>query len=128
MRRRHGTLLLAAMALVVTPARAQELGPVMPSTPDAIEATPSAPPIAVRQEEMEAFLRRAPLRPEDPAPPSTTSREYTADEPPQPVVNQTSQFVFEDQTDRPPVHVKSLAEREAAVEAVRRSVRKAGGR
>jgi len=47
---------------------------------------------------------------------------------PAPVVNQTSRFVFVDQTDRPEPRVRSMPERQAAVEAVRQSLRLPEGR
>ena len=127
MKRRHVIVLAAMIALVATSARAQEVGPAMPSTPDAIEVTAPPAPIAVRQDDAAAFLRNTPTRSEAPPPASAGTRELTADEPARPVVNQTSRFIFVDETDRPPVRVKSLPERQSAVEAVRQSVRRPGG-
>jgi hypothetical protein len=42
-------------------------------------------------------------------------------------VNETPLFVFVDQTDRPELHVRSMPERRAAVEALRQSLRRPEG-
>jgi hypothetical protein len=124
------TILAATVALVATLARAQELGPVMPSVPAAIESGTPAAPITVREQDADTILGTvAPHRETPPPTPGDGTREFTADEPPKPVLNQSSRFVFADETDRPTVPVKSLPERRAAVEAVRQSMqRPAGGR
>lgn len=128
MRRRRVVVIALAVALSATSVHTEELGPAMPSTPAGIEAAPPPAPIVVRQKDAAAILRNAPPRPEAPPPVTDGTRVFTADEPPRPVVNPTPRFVFDDQTDRPPVAVKSLPERKAAVEAVRQSVRGPGGR
>ena len=125
---RQVLVLAFGMVLAATPARPDELGPAMPSTPAALEAPLPSAPIVVRQRDAETFLRGTPPRAETPAPPPADgTREFTADEPPKPVVNPTSRFVFEDQTERTAVPQKSLSARQAAVEALRQSVRKPGG-
>ena len=128
MSRRRIVVIAAAIVLCTTRGHTEELGPSMPSTPAGIEAAPPSAPIVVRQEDAAAILRNALPRPEAPAPVNDGTRVFTADEPPRPVVNPTPRFVFDDQTDRPPLAVKSLPERKAAVEAVRQSVRGPGGR
>ena len=127
MSRRHVIVLAAMLALAATSVRAQEVGPAMPSTPEAIEVAAPPAPITLRQGDAAAFLRDVPPRSEAPARPSAGTREFTADEPARPVVNQSSHFVFVDDTDRRAAHVKSPTERRAAVEAVRQSVRRPEG-
>ena len=120
--------ILAAIVLSAAAGRADDQGTSMPATPEIIEATPAEEPIVVRQENAAALFGSVPLRASEPATtPRGEKRVYTTDVPPKPVVNQTSHFVFEDATERPPVAVKPLSEREAAVEALRQSVRGPGG-
>lgn len=128
MNRPRSVLSAIAIVLLAANAPAQELGPVMPSTPAAIETAAPPAPITVREEDADAILKRLAPKPETPppAPPGAGTREFTADEPERPVVNQTSRFVFTDETDRPAVSVKSLSERQAAVEAVRQSAQRGG--
>jgi hypothetical protein len=99
----------------------------MPSAPAAIETAPPDAPIVLRQEDAEALLRSVQRRPQEPPPPAPgVTREFTADVAPKPVVNPTSRFVFEDATERPALPVKPLAERKAAVEALRQSLHPTG--
>ncbi|MGH7895187.1 MAG: hypothetical protein ACREQL_11005 [Candidatus Binatia bacterium] len=122
--------LLVVVALMLLPAGAQpdEIGPAMPSTPAAIEAAAPSVPFVVRQQDADAILGRAVPRSDAKPPPAPRSLtvEITLD--PAPVVNQTQRFVFVDQTDRSEPHVRSMPERQAAVEAVRQSLRLPGGR
>ena len=117
-------LLLVALAAVARLACADDAAPVMPPA-DAVDAAPPAPPIAVRH---------------DAVAPRTSAPRVTAAAPPRvslsvdvpiatkPRVNRSPHFVFTDTTDRTAPPIKSLAERQAAVEAVRRSLRRTGGR
>jgi hypothetical protein len=124
---RSARVLVAAAAIALAPAHAyaDEIGPAMPTSPAAIAPEPaSAAPITVRHGDADAIFRNARPHAEAPMTPASGdgTRVFSADEPPRPVVNPTSRFLFDDATDRPAHPVKSLAERKAAVEAVRRSV------
>jgi len=125
---RRWLAIVAAIVLSAATGHADEPGSSMPATPEAIEAAPAEEPIVVRQENAAALFGSVPLRTNEPAPTARgVKRVYTADVPPKPVVNPTSHFVFEDATERPASVVKPLSEREAAVEALRQSMRGAGG-
>ena len=121
---------LPLVLLVVAPAAAQQTGSAMPQAPAAaIDAeAPPAPPMAVRQGDAER-LEPPPPAPVAP-PPVTGPRSQTvdvgADAPPP--ENATPRFLFRDVTDRTAPRVKSLPERAAAVESLRRSVKQGGPR
>jgi len=120
-------VVVVGLTLLVAGAQADQIGPVMPSSPAAIEAVPSSVPFVVRQDDADMILGRAVPRSEAVRPPTPAGRtvEITLD--PVPVVNRTPQFVFVDQTDRPEPHVRSMPERQAAIEAMRRSLRRPEG-
>ena len=122
--------LLVGVALTLLPGRAQTdtIGPAMPSSPAAIEATAPSVPFVVRQEAADAILGRTPRRSEAAPPRPTGNRTVEIALDPGPVVNQTPYFVFVDQTDRPEPRVRSMPERQAAVEAMRQSLRLPEGR
>jgi len=127
MMRRLTLLVVVALTLIAGHARpADEIG-AMPSTPAAIEAVPPSVPFVVRQEDADVILGHAVPRSEAVRPPASGDRtvEITLD--PAPVVNETPLFVFVDQTDRPELPVRSMPERQAAVEAVRQSLRRPEG-
>ncbi len=115
------------LALVPWRTHADEIGPAMPSAPVAIEASTPSVPFVVRQQDADVILGRALPRSEavPPRAPGNRTVEIALD--PAPVVNQTSRFVFIDQTDRPEPHVRSMPERQAAVEAVRQSLSRPEG-
>ena len=121
-------LLVVALTLLFAGAQADEIGPAMPSTPAAIEAAAPSVPFVVRQEDADVILGRAVPRSEAVPPPRPGGRTVEIALDPAPVVNQTSRFVFVDQTDRPEPRVRSMPERQAAVEAVRQSLRLPEGR
>lgn len=120
-------VLLVAVLLTLPPAQAAEIGPVMPSAPAAIEAAAPSVPFVVRQGDADVILGRT--RPQSEATPSPVRGDRTVaiSVDPAPVVNETSRFVFVDHTDRPEPHVRSLPERQAAVEAVRQTLRRLEG-
>ena len=120
--------LLLAVVLTLLPAHAAEIGPVMPSVPAAIEAATPSVPFVVRQEDAAAILGRPVPRSEAAPPPARGDRTIEIGPDPAPVVNPTSRFVFVDQTDRPEPHVRSMLERQAAVEAARQALRQPVGR
>ena len=114
-------LVVAALALAPVVVGAQELGPVVPPAPPAsIELAPPSAPMAIRQADADRLLPVA-------KPPAAKVRGPSApvtiqlDESPPPE-NDTRRFIMRDVTDRTQPPVKSLAERAAAVEALRRSL------
>ena len=128
MMRRLTLLFVVALTLIAGRARpADEIGPAMPSTPAAIEAVPPSVPFVVRQEDADVILGHAAPRSEAVRPPAPGDRTVTITLDPAPVVNETPLFVFVDQTDRPELHVRSMPERRAAVEALRQSLRRPEG-
>jgi hypothetical protein len=117
--------LLVGVALTLLPGRAltDTIGAATPSTPAAIEVAAPSVPFVVRQETADVRLGRTPRRSEAVAPRPTGDRTVELARDPTPVVNQTPYFVFVDQTDRPEPRIRSMPERQAAVEAVRQSLR-----
>jgi hypothetical protein len=122
--------LLVGVVLTLVPGRAQTdtIGPAMPSSPAAIEATAPSVPFVVRQEAAEAILGRTRRQSEVAPPRPTGDRTVEIALDPAPVVNPTPYFVFVDQTDRPEPRIRSMPERQAGVEAVRQSLRLPEGR
>ncbi len=116
------------LALVPWRTQADEIGPAMPSAPAAIEAATPSVPFVVRQQDADVILGRARPRSEVAPPRASGSRTVEIALDPAPVVNRTSRFVFVDRTERPAPHVRSMPERQAAVEAVRQSLRLPEGR
>ena len=124
--RRVAWLLIVGLAPAL--AAAQQLGPVLPPAPAAIEAAPpDAPPMAIRQQDAER-LAPPPRPPAVPPPPPTSSATVQVSSEARPPENDTPGFLFRDVTERSSPSVKTLPERAAAVEALRRSLgRPAGG-
>jgi hypothetical protein len=126
---RRGARLLVALAAFALPAAAsaQQAAPAMPSLPSVLElATPSVP-MAVRQEDADAFLRSLGAPPPPPPPAGPAPKVTIQLDPPLPE-NPTNRFVFEDVTDRPAVRARTLAERRVAVELFRQSLAPRVGR
>lgn len=121
-------LLRLAVLLAALPARAQEVGPAMPAAPAAIESSTPAVPIAVVDDAAQQLFRQVPPRSE--TPPAAAAGGQTVQVPldPPPAVNSSRHFVLEDVTDRTAPRGKTLAERRVAVEVLRQSLRRAGGR
>ncbi len=115
--RRVASALLAL--LVAVPVGAQDAGTAMPEAPvAAIEATPPAgAPMAVRPTDAETPPPPPPVVTPPPAPPGSTTVEVDAET--RPPENDTRRFLFRDVTDRTEPRAKTLAERKAAVEALR---------
>jgi hypothetical protein len=127
---RLATTLLVAVALVLgpSPARADEIGGALPATPEEVETAPPAIPFTVRQEDADELLGAKPDPEPAPPPPPTTGRTDVVPLEPAPVTNPTARFAFEDQTERPTPRVRSLPERQAAIEAMRQSLGASKGR
>ncbi len=121
-------VVLAALLLGVVPAPAQDVSPALPpaDSPSSIDEGPPAPPIALRHEDAATFLHSVPPTEVTPPPAAGDVTIRLPAEAPRPQ-NPSSHFVFTDATDRTAPRVKTLAERRAAVEAIRRSLRGAGG-
>jgi hypothetical protein len=106
-----------------------------PRVLEQVEAASAEAPLLMLEEDAERLLERLGPRvapPPAPAPVSHgVSRTITVDPPP-PVVNRSPEFRFRDVTERAPLdgRVRTMAERQAAVEMIRQSIaqRRARGR
>lgn len=117
-------VLLVLVGASASPLLADEIGGALPASPDAVETAPPAIPFAVRQDDADR-LSSAPPDPEPAAPPPDPGgRTDVVPLEPAPVTNPTSRFVFADETERPRARVRSLPERQAAIEALRQSLRR----
>lgn len=108
--------------LVAAPVGAQEAGTAMPQAPVAsIEAAPAAAaPMTVRPTDAETPPPPPPVLAPPAAPPGTATVEVDAET--RPPENDTRRFLFRDVTDRAEPGARTLAERKAAVEALRQSL------
>ena len=117
--------LVLAVALLIAPAvaRGQDVAPSLPPAgpTDTPDAPPPAPPIAVRVDRAPNPAPQAAAVPVVLPPPGGTSVEIPL--PPKARENASQHFVFQDVTERTQSPVKTLAERRAAVEALRQSLR-----
>jgi hypothetical protein len=121
-------LLATALALAPSPVRADEIGGTLPASPEAVETAPPAIPFVVRQEDADELLRTKPDPEPAPPPPAASGRSDVVPLELAPVTNPTSRFVFVDETERPTQRVRSLPERQAAIEAMRQSLGGSKGR
>jgi hypothetical protein len=136
-------LRIGLLALAVAQAAvAQDAAAPLPAAPSAPENVPAsseastvtvdaiAAPIVVRQEDASRVLRSPATAPSSESPPSAgpVSRTIPIDGAgaPRPVVNDSTHFVFHDATDRAAPPSRTLAERQAAVEALRQALRRGG--
>jgi hypothetical protein len=114
--------LAAAVFLLSSSAAAQDAPLPVPPRPDAVESGGTDLPHVVPYGEAEKLLRRrtapASAAPAEPPAASGTSRTIPVDPPPK--ANTSSRFVFRDATTRPSPRTRTLAEREATVDAIRR--------